>query len=100
MPHTVTEIVVADVCSMPCECDVYPSPHSLELTALQEAVPQTLHSLVEGIVSQRGCHAQNTTLTQRKSVMIEQAIMSATCPGSFLLPLLTGLGVCISASEI
>jgi len=93
MARTVAEIVSADIRSMPCECDVYPSPRSLQLNSLQKAVPQTLHSLVERIISQRGRHAQNTTLTQRKSVAIEQAIISATRPSSFLSPLLIGLGV-------
>ena len=43
MTSTVAEIVAADIRSMPCECDVYPSFGSLEVTALHDAVPETLH---------------------------------------------------------
>ena len=57
-------------------------------TALQRAVPETLHGLVEGTISQPGRLAQHTALIQRKSVAIEQAIMSTIHPGSFLSPLL------------
>ena len=48
MVYTVAEIVAANIHAMPCECDVYPSPCSLELSDLQAAVPQTLHSLIAG----------------------------------------------------
>ena len=84
MTSTVAQLVAADIRYMPCECDVYPSPHSLELTALQDTVPETLHRLVEGIISQPGRLAQQNTLIERKGVSIEQAIMSASRPRSFL----------------
>ncbi|MPC44113.1 hypothetical protein E2C01_037777 [Portunus trituberculatus] len=39
MVHTVAEIVAAEMRAMACECNVYPSPCSLELSDLQATVP-------------------------------------------------------------
>ena len=90
---TAAEIVAADIHSMPCDCDVYPPPHSLELRAMCDAVPEMTHKLIEAIISQPGYHDQNNTLTQYKVVATEQVIMSATLLHSFLSTLLIALGV-------
>lgn len=94
LTNTAAQLVAADIRSQPFECDTYPSPDTLELDSLKNSVPEVLHTLIEGIVCNSSCRSAATSLlNKRRIVAIEQAIMSATRPRSYLSPLLIGLGV-------
>ena len=51
---------------------------SLELNTIRDAVPDTLHKLFEGMISQSSCHDQNNTLTQREVVSTEHVSHTTT----------------------
>ena len=90
---TAADIVAADIRALPCECDVYPSHRCLQEDILKDTVPDTVRGLIEGIVSQPNKSNPLSVSAKRKCAGIEQALMSAVRPRSYLSPLLIGLGV-------
>ena len=84
----ITGTAAADISYMPYDCDVYSPPHSPEFSAICEAVPETLHKLIGGTISQPGYHDQNNTLTQRKVMAIVRNLLKQISFASHLKKLI------------
>lgn len=88
---TASRLVSADIREMVNDCDIYPSPSSLS-TMEVDTVPESLKTLIAVILSQTGKKVCNR-VTEKKLLSIEQMIISAVRPRSYLSPFLIALGV-------
>lgn len=88
---TASRLVCADIREMVNDCDTYPSACSLS-TMEEDLVPKTLQILITGILCQVSNKVANR-VTQNKVLSIEQIIMTAARPRSYLSPFLIALGV-------
>lgn len=84
---TTSRLVSADIREMVNDCDIYPSPSSLS-TMEADTVPESLKTLISCMLSPTGNRA-----TEKKRLSIEQMILSAVRPRSYLSPFLIALGV-------
>ena len=89
--ETAAAIVREDVRSYISDGDIYPSVTSLEETA-EEMVLETLKSFVDIVIQPR--KRRNKTMN-RKSTAIQHAIMAASCPRSFVSPILLSVAMYI-----
>ena len=89
--ETAAAIVREDIRSHICDGDTYPAVTSLE-EAASEMVPETLKCFVDGVTQPRSGRNKNS---DRKSTTIQQAIMSASRPRSFVSPILLSVAVYI-----
>ena len=89
---TASAIIREDVRSYILDGDTYPAASSLEET-VYDLVQETLNCFVITLPS----NARNK-YSDRKTAAIQQAIMAAGCPRSFVSPVLLSVSVCIHAS--
>jgi hypothetical protein len=87
---TASKLVAADIQEQVNDCEVYPSPSSLR--TIKDTVPNSLQTMIEVIVNPTGKKANNRVF-DKKCLSIEQMILSAVRPRSYISPFLLALGV-------
>ena len=90
--NTAANIIRQDICKKIYDMDSYPLPESLH--TMEDLVPETLKVLSRTIINQPR-HKTDISYVNKKVSAVQQAIISATRPRSFISPLLLCIGIYI-----
>ena len=88
--ETAAKIIREDICRMAYDCKMYPNTEDMK-TGGRNLVPASLKAFSNIIITSRTDLSSDTT--NRKRTFINQSIIAATRPRSFISPLQLGLSV-------